>query len=122
VRPRSTPTTLRTTNQRGYARRFLEDFDGAEKAFKKYISLIPGDPNPYDSYAELLMKMGKFEASIENYRRALKVNPRFAPSHIGIATALNFLGRYTEARKQLKTMEAGARDDRGCTSLKAHFT
>ena len=28
----------------------------SEKAFEKYIELIPDDPNPYDSYAELLMQ------------------------------------------------------------------
>jgi tetratricopeptide (TPR) repeat protein len=45
-------------NQLGYAQRFLENYDAAEAAFMKYIELIPDDPNPYDSYAELLMRPG----------------------------------------------------------------
>jgi len=98
-------------NQMGYAYRFLNDYDKAEKAFMKYIELIPDDPNPYDSYAELLMKMGQFEKSIENYRKALKINPNFAASHGGIATNLNFLGRYDEARQQLKTFYDNALND-----------
>jgi len=42
----------------GYAYRQQGDYAAAEQAFKKYIELIPNDPNPYDSYAELLLKMG----------------------------------------------------------------
>jgi Flp pilus assembly protein TadD len=37
------------SHQLGYAYRFLEKFDEAERAFKKYTELIPGDPNPYGS-------------------------------------------------------------------------
>ncbi|MEJ2543190.1 MAG: tetratricopeptide repeat protein [Calditrichaceae bacterium] len=98
-------------NQLGYAYRFLGKYDEAEKAFKKYIQLIPNDPNPYDSYAELLMKIGKFEESIDQYRKALTYNPNFVPSHIGIATNLNFLDRHDEARAELKKLEAMARND-----------
>ena len=49
----------------GYAYRQEGDYANAEQAFKKYIELIPNDPNPYDSYAELLLKMGKFDESID---------------------------------------------------------
>jgi hypothetical protein len=38
----------------------LSHYDDAEAAFKKYVQLIPDDPNPLDSYAELLMKRGRF--------------------------------------------------------------
>ena len=48
--------------------------------FSGYIKLIPNDPNPYDSYAELLMKTGRFEESIAQYERALKQQATFMPS------------------------------------------
>lgn len=105
------PNYSQPYNQLGYAYRFLEDYPNAEKAFQKYIKLIPNDPNPYDSYAELLMKMGKFEKSIEFYKKALAINPNFVASHIGIASDLNFLGKYAEARKQLQTLLEMARND-----------
>ena len=38
--------------------------------YRGHIELIPNDPNPYDSYAELLLKLGKFDQSIENYKKA----------------------------------------------------
>jgi tetratricopeptide (TPR) repeat protein len=98
-------------NQLGYSHRFLESYDEAEEAFKKYIAMIPDDPNPYDSYAELLMKVGRYEESIESYRKALEVDPNFVPSHIGIATNLNFMGKHEAARKQLDSLYAIARND-----------
>ena len=73
--------------------------------------MIPDDPNPYDSYAELLMKTGKFEESIVQYKKALELNPNFVPSHIGIACNLNFLGRHTQARQQLDSLFNMARND-----------
>jgi tetratricopeptide (TPR) repeat protein len=53
------PTFTQPYNQLGYAYRFTDKLADAERTFKKYIELIPGDPNPYDSYAELLMQEGK---------------------------------------------------------------
>lgn len=98
-------------NQMGYAHRFLKNFDEAEEAFMKYIELIPDDPNPYDSYAELLLKMGRFDESIEQYRKALEIDPNFVASHLGIATNLNFKGRQAEARKQIDKLYSIARND-----------
>jgi tetratricopeptide (TPR) repeat protein len=95
----------------GYAYRFLERYDEAERVFKKYTELIPEDPNPYDSYAELLMKMGRYDESIEQYQAALAIRPDFVFSHIGIASNLNFKGQHDEARKQLQKMYDGAKDD-----------
>jgi hypothetical protein len=51
--------TRRSGHQLGYAYRFLDRFADAEAAFKKYTELIPTDPNPYDSSAELLPKSTK---------------------------------------------------------------
>jgi len=98
-------------NQMGYAYRFLGDLEAAEKAFQQYIALIPDDPNPYDSYAELLMKMGRYDESIASYRRALEEDPHFVASHIGIATNLNYQGEHAAARQQLEILYQAGRTD-----------
>ncbi|HEX7337658.1 MAG TPA: tetratricopeptide repeat protein [Gemmatimonadales bacterium] len=98
-------------NLLGYANRSLGRYDEAEKAFKKYIQLIPDDPNPYDSYAELLMKMGRFDESIGQYRKALEVNPQFSPSYTGIASNLMFQGKYDASRAEAKKLYQKARND-----------
>lgn len=55
-------------NALGYAYRPLGRYAEAERAFKRYIALLPREPNPYDSYAELLMKVGRHDESIAMYR------------------------------------------------------
>ena len=98
-------------NMLGYSYRNLGDFANAEKAFLKYIDIIPDDPNPYDSYAELLMKEGKYEASIEQYKKALSVNPKFVNSFVGIATNNDYMKKYDDARTQCDMLYDVARND-----------
>jgi len=98
-------------NQLGYSYRFLKQYDQAETAFKEYIKLIPDDPNPFDSHAELLMKIGNFEESITQYRKALAIDPTFVASYSGIATCLNFMGDYDGARMAATELNANAVND-----------
>ena len=103
------PAFSQPYNQMGYAYRFLGQYDEAEKAFKKYIELIPGDPNPYDSYAELLMKTGRFPDSIQNYEKALAANPNFVASYIGIGLNQILMGQPEKARETYARLSAIAR-------------
>ncbi|HKR61169.1 MAG TPA: tetratricopeptide repeat protein, partial [Pyrinomonadaceae bacterium] len=95
----------------GYAYRQAEDYANAETAFKKYIQLIPNDPNPYDSYAELLLKMGRFDESIVQYRRALAIDPNFVASHSGISADLMYQNKPAEAASELLQLASKARSD-----------
>jgi tetratricopeptide (TPR) repeat protein len=98
-------------NQLGYALRYLDDFAGAERAFTTYIQLIPKEPNPYDSYAELLMKMGRFRESIAQYEKALSINPNFVASYVGMGNDYIFLGQPLEARNSFTKLAFIARND-----------
>jgi tetratricopeptide (TPR) repeat protein len=95
----------------GYAYRQNEAYSDAENAFKKYIALIPNDPNPYDSYAELLLKMGRFDEAITQYNKALAIDSNFVNSHFGIAAALAYKGKASEAQAELQKMTQKARSD-----------
>ena len=95
----------------GYAYRQNGDYSDAENAFKKYIELIPNDPNPYDSYAELLLKMGRFEEAITQYNKALAIDANFLNSHFGIAAALAYQGKASDAQAELQKMTQKARTD-----------
>ena len=98
-------------NLLGYAYRQNEEYANSENAFKKYIELIPNDPNPYDSYAELLLKMGKFDDSITQYRKALSIDQNFINAHQGIAMALLYKGNASEAAAELQKITDKARSD-----------
>jgi tetratricopeptide (TPR) repeat protein len=98
-------------NLLGYAYRQRADYPNAERAFKKYIELIPGDPNPYDSYAELLLKMGRFEESLTQYAKALAIDRNFIASHLGRAADLMYMGKPGDAATELQTIMTKARND-----------
>jgi tetratricopeptide (TPR) repeat protein len=95
----------------GYAYRQNEAYSDAENAFKKYIELIPNDPNPYDSYAELLLKMGRFDEAITQYNKALAIDANFINSHFGIAAALAYQGKPSDAQAELQKITNKARSD-----------
>jgi tetratricopeptide (TPR) repeat protein len=57
------------------------------------------------------MKMGRFDESIAQYRKALEVNPQFSPSYVGIASNLMFQGKYDDSRAEAKKLYQGARND-----------
>jgi tetratricopeptide (TPR) repeat protein len=98
-------------NLLGYAYRQSGDYPGAEKAFQHYVALIPKDPNPYDSYAELLLKMGRFDDAIVQYRKALEIDPSFINAYQGIAMAQLYAGKAGEAAKELDNVPKRARTD-----------
>lgn len=85
-------------NMLGYSYSALNNYKEAEKAFQHYIKLIPNKAASYDSYAELLLKMGKHDESIVQYKKALKIDPAFSYSLLGIGNNYIFKGMYSEAR------------------------
>lgn len=105
------PNLTTAWNLLGYAYRQNGDYANAEKAFQKYVELIPKDPNPYDSYAELLLKMGRFDESIAQYRKALGIDPNFVNAHQGIAMDLLYAGRPADAEAELAEIGKKARTD-----------
>lgn len=87
-------------NMLGYSQSALNNYPEAEKAFQTYIKLNPGSSNPYDSYAELLLKMGKYDESIAQYKMAFDKDPvNFAVSLAGVGNNYIFKGDYATARK-----------------------
>jgi len=105
------PSFASAFNLLGYAYRQNVNYADAEKAFQRYIELIPKDPNPYDSYAELLLKMGRFDDAVAQYRKALAIDPNFLNAHQGIAMALLYQGKPDQALAELAEIGKKARTD-----------
>jgi tetratricopeptide (TPR) repeat protein len=91
-------------NQIGYIQLRKGDFAGAEQALKQYIANRPDSANPYDSYAELLLRMGRYDESIAQYEKALAKSPQFAGSLMGIGHNNVFKGDYAKARASYKRL------------------
>jgi tetratricopeptide (TPR) repeat protein len=86
-------------NQIGYLQSRLGQYGEAEQAFKQYIALRPTSPNPYDSYAELLLKTGRYDESIAQYQKALEKDAGFVSANTGIGSNYVFKGDYAKARE-----------------------
>ncbi len=79
-----------------YAR--SRQFDKAFADMDRYVVLLPKEPNPQDSYGELLRMAGNFEGSLKHYRAALAIDPDFVTSQVGLADTYALMGNQEQAR------------------------
>jgi tetratricopeptide (TPR) repeat protein len=79
-----------------YARN--RQFAKALSAMDRYVALLPKEPNPQDSYGELLRMAGNFEGSLTHYRAALKIDPDFVTSQLGLGDTYALMGNQEQAR------------------------
>ncbi|HEY2109210.1 MAG TPA: hypothetical protein VGH17_04870 [Candidatus Acidoferrales bacterium] len=65
---------------------------------ERYVAALPGQPNPLDSYGEILRMMGDFKGALAHYEASNKMEPGF--SQIGIATTYALMGDEDRARSE----------------------
>ena len=66
----------------------------------RYVALLPKEPNPQDSYGELLRMAGNFEGSLQHYKAALKIDPDFVTSQVGLGDTYALMGNQEQARME----------------------
>jgi len=76
------------------------EYDKAFAAMDRYVKLLPREPNPQDSYAELKRMAGDFDSALAHYRAALKMDPDFISSQIGLADTYALMGNQEQARAE----------------------
>jgi len=86
-------------NGLGIAQTVLNNYSEAEKALQSYIKLKPDKPDPYDTYGFLLLKSGRYDESIAQYKKALERDPSYSYSLSGLGNNYIFKGDYGSARK-----------------------
>jgi tetratricopeptide (TPR) repeat protein len=86
-------------NDLAYTYAYAGDFDRAFAAMEKYAALEPDEPNPHDSYGEILRMAGKFDAALKQYRMSVRIDPNFG-SEVGIADTYALMGREEDAREE----------------------
>lgn len=85
-------------NQLGYIYSRRGDYPKAIEATGKYVKLLPDQPNPHDSYAEMLRLSGRFDQALEHYRIALKIDPTFYISQKELGETYAIMGDGERAR------------------------
>ena len=73
-------------------------FDKAFDAMDRYVKLLPNEPNPQDSYGELKRMAGEFDSALRHYNAALKIDPDFVSSQLGLADTYALMGNQDQAR------------------------
>jgi len=74
------------------------EFDKAFAAMDRYVALLPNEPNPQDSYGELKRMAGEFDSALVHYRAALKMDPDFISSQVGLGDTYALMGNQEQAR------------------------
>jgi tetratricopeptide (TPR) repeat protein len=94
------PNYATAYNQLGYLYSRYGDYDKALEAAAKYVKLLPGEPNPHDSYGEMLRLSGRFDEALKQYRMALKIDPTFYISQKELGETYAIMGDGERARQE----------------------
>ena len=87
-------------NNTAYTYAYMRQFDRAFALMEKYVAALPKNPNPQDSYAEILRMAGRYDQSIQHYRAALAIDSQFYSSAFGIADTYSLMGNQSRAREE----------------------
>jgi tetratricopeptide (TPR) repeat protein len=87
-------------NRIAYCHAYSGDYSKAFAAMERYVTLLPSEPNPQNSYAEILRMSGNSRDALEHYRQALKIDPAFQSSQLGIADTYALMGEQATARTE----------------------
>jgi tetratricopeptide (TPR) repeat protein len=93
------PDYAAALNDLAYAYADAGNFGKAFAAMDRYVALQPDQPNPHDSYGEILRMAGKFDAALEQYRMSIRIDPNFG-SELGVADTYAVMGKEREAREE----------------------
>ena len=66
----------------------------------QYVVALPNQPNPEDSYGEIMRMLGNYPAALEHYGKALKIDSTFTTSQVGIASTYALMGEEERARAE----------------------
>ncbi|HEV8494089.1 MAG TPA: tetratricopeptide repeat protein, partial [Candidatus Angelobacter sp.] len=87
-------------NEAAYCYARQGDMDKAFADIKRYTELVPNEPNPQDSFAELSRMAGRFEDALTHYRMSLKIDPSFHESQLGLGDTYALMGDQQKARAE----------------------
>jgi len=86
-------------NRLGYSYAAMGDLARAEATMQRYVAAMPADPNPEDSYGDILFKAGRYSDAKAHFEAALKKDPGFGPSQHELGDVYALLGNQEGARE-----------------------
>jgi len=92
------PNYAPALNNVAYCYAFAGQAQLAPPYMERYVAALPGQPNPLDSYGEILRMLGDFKGALAHFEASNKMVPGF--SQIGIATTYALMGDEDRARSE----------------------
>lgn len=84
----------------GYAYSSMNDQEKALAQMERYIRLVPGAADPRASYADLLLRVGRYDEALEQYHQSLAAKPDYWYAFNQVGAIYSLLGRLREAEQQ----------------------
>ena len=84
----------------GYVSSNLGEQDKAVGYMQRYIRMAPGAADPLASYADILVRAGRYDEALAQYRASLVIKPDYWYSVREVGTVYAILGRLREAEQQ----------------------
>jgi tetratricopeptide (TPR) repeat protein len=110
-------------NEAAYCYAKQGNFDKAFADIKHYTELVPNEPNPQDTFAEISRMAGRFEDALTHYRMSLKIDPTFHESQLGLGDTYALMGDQAKARAEYdKAIASGTPVQKVLWSLQAAAT
>jgi tetratricopeptide (TPR) repeat protein len=117
------PSFADAWNEAAYCYAKAGDFEKAFADIKHYAELVPNEPNPQDSYAELSRMAGRFDDALEHYHKSLAIDPNFHESQLGLGDTYALMGDEPRARiEYAKAIDAGTPTQKVVWGLQAAAT
>jgi tetratricopeptide (TPR) repeat protein len=110
-------------NEAAYCYARQGNFDKAFADIKRYTELVPNEPNPQDTFAEISRMAGRFEDALTHYRMSLKLDPSFHESQLGLGDTYALMGDQARAREEyVKAIDTGSPVQKVTWSLQSAAT
>jgi serine/threonine protein kinase/tetratricopeptide (TPR) repeat protein len=84
-------------NKLAYTYSLMGEYEKAFNYYERYASLSPGDANPFDSIAELYLRIGNLDNALAKFKEAIEVKSDFYYSYWKVAYIYALREEYSEA-------------------------
>jgi tetratricopeptide (TPR) repeat protein len=81
-----------------YYRDAIQAWDKALELARSWTATYPREAFAFNSLGTALLRHGQFESSVQPFREAIRLDPRFIPAYSNLAASLMALDRLDEAR------------------------
>src|ERR1700743_1791523 len=95
-------------NEAAYCYARMGNFEKAFADIRRYTELVPNEPNPQDTFAEISRMAGRFEDALQHYHASLKIDPTFHESQLGLGDTYALMGEQAKAREEYARAVADA--------------